>query len=704
MLIIYTFLFVMYATLFVLHFYFDLKNIYSSVKDISIIKELKFEVSDIVIGVLPTIITIVSIIFSINDDEIYGVSINSFRKMRSNDYFSFGNMIYFMIITYIFYGVSRMLDIRICIYFVDIVIIVFSIFFIAQNIKLIEKNDEYIFKTLNNIFKNNAENGILIENTNRKNIDTILQELLDFNGLKEVFSYLKTNDLILNSNILTTLFNEYYSSISSLLKFVRVDDIKKTKYIPKEIQDKINSIYDNVYEIFKEKYEIEYNIKKYSDENIFYHSIVNIIILLNDFYKSLTGFGINNLAYEKTKDLLDLIISNQNINDDIKISFINSLLFDAFINRKIQFINEFIDVLENTYDCELKSFLIIYSSFFIFFEGKSAINDNFKIKLENKISEGNIDINSPLEWISFKEIIKRQIKTISFEYICLLIKRILKFYNEDYKNTKYLRFYSPAFENWIELLLLKYEDNKFNKNFFDQIFNEFNFIEKIFFSVILNDCWFDDNNEFKNYIENHESNVLIYLDFYEIEIAKYSFDKDSKIVDYFRNIKNKFLLDIYEKSCINDDLIAAANIDFYKMIKKENFKNVDNNIACTIEEFIKLDDMFIDSFFEKSGRFILLKNELYKELITFLNDVSENNPYNFEIIDKDNVFRKLNKNEIDQVIKDNFKANNDGLYNFNKFSNNKKFYFNKEELSKLIEWYYFHIELKILYKVDCSNS
>lgn len=685
-----------------LHYTLRIVNIYSFVKDIFIIKELKFEVSDVVIGLLPTIITVVSIIFSLNDDEIYGISVNSFRKMRSNDYFSFADMIYFTIFVYFLYGISRMFDIRLCIYFIDVVVLSSSMFFIAQNIKLIEKNDTYIIKMLSDIFKNNSDQGILIENANRKNIDKLLKELLDSKGIREVFTYLETEDLDLNSNILDTLLKIYDSSISISLKFLKIEDISKMHYIPKEIEDEINCIYKNINDIFEYKYEVVYNPLDYKNGFNFYHSITDIIIMLNDFYKSISGFGIKNLAYEKTKEILKSIIKNKNMDDDVKIKVINSLLFNAFINRKNKFIDELIDVLEDTNDCALKSTLVAYSSMLIFFESKYNINDSFNKSLEHKLLEENVNINSPLELISWKEIIKENFESMSFKDICSLFYEIMKLYNLEFKNSIDMKYCSLTIENFIELLLLKYDEDKFDELYLNNIFNSFKYKEKIFFAACLNENWFDDNNEFKNYLQNHDSNILIFSDFYDFNKTTYSLNKDSKIISYFKKVKNEILLKIYHDCLIDDNLISNVNSKLKDAFDKENFNNLDKSLTFDSEKIIISKNIVFETFLGNEYRLDLLRNEIYRDLIEFLKSISKNKKYNFEICDINNVFRKLTQKEIDEIIDTEFNPSINEIYNFNKFMNNKRVYVNKEELIELIKGFYTHVELKVKYKIDNS--
>lgn len=691
-----------YIPFFVLHYILKIENIYSFAKDIFIIKELKFEVSDVVIGLLPTIITVVSIIFSLNDDEIYGISVNSFRKMRSNDYFSFADMIYFTIFVYLLYGISRMFDVKLCIYFVDVVVLVSSTFFIAQNIKLIEKNDAYIIKMLSDIFKNNSEQGILIENANRKNIDKLLEELLYSKGLREVFSYLKTDDLKLNSNILFTLLNKFKLSISISLKFIKIDEISKTHYIPKEIEDEINCIYKNINDIFEYKYKVEYNPQDFKNKQLFHHLITEMIIMLNDFYKSISGFGVKNLAYEKTKEILKSIIKSNNMDDDTKIKIINSLLFNSFINRKNKFIDELIDVLEDTNDCALKSTLIAYSSMLIFFENKNNINDGFNKSLKYKLLEENVNINSPLELISRKEIIKENFESMSFKDICSLFSKIMSLYKLEFKNSIDIKYCSLTIENFIELLLLKYDEDKFDESFLKNIVDSFKYKENIFFVTCLNENWFDDNNEFKNYLENHDSNKLIFSDFYDFNKTTYSFNKDSKIISYFKKVKNEILLKIYHDCLIEDNTISDVNSKFKDAFDKENFNNLDKSLDFVSEKNIISKNIVFESFLANEYRLDLLKTKIYRDLIEFLKSITKNKKYNFEICNINNAFRKLTQKEIEEIIATEFNSSINGIYNFNKFNNNKRVYVNKEEIIELIKGFYIHVELNVKYKVDNS--
>ena len=104
------------------------------------------DASDIVVTLLPFIVTTLSIVLSFSDKKIFGISYKSFKNIKRDSCFSFSEMIYFVIFTFIFYAIAAYFKLELTIILIDIFSIVFSFLFIYKEMPLIENNEEKLIQ------------------------------------------------------------------------------------------------------------------------------------------------------------------------------------------------------------------------------------------------------------------------------------------------------------------------------------------------------------------------------------------------------------------------------------------------------------------------------------------------------------------------------------------------------------------------------
>lgn len=646
--------------------------------------------SDIVVTLLPTVLTVISILYSIGDHKIYGIRINDFRKLRNKKYFTFSEMVYLIIFTFAIYAIAVFLKLDLCIILIDISSIYFSIKFLMENLPIIEEDMTKINNEIREIFRErlNSDNYDNVDS----NIIIILRNLI-LN--KDIDSTIKI--LILDEEI---NYNSYILELilDVMTKMLR-DDLSKIKFSNNwakdydETFDTFKSILRNLNTLFENRF---FGIKNYY-EKVFITKISLIIFLLNDFS------DVPNLKESvifNTKELVRTI-KNLSIKDDsaylkFKTSILGYLLKLSFSQNKSIFIKEYIDVVLSEYYYFIDfSYFHIYFSIFLYYCLNKSLNFNFKTEIDEYMNE-NVKVSYNKQ-ISFKGFINEKVPRISFEDSLKLIVVFSKIF-KSFNNIAFDYFlYDFIISSWIEIIFKNYNSSTFNLNKIDYIFKNIDDNDKTNISLKLNEICFNQDDDFNLIGFN-------FLKFYGLSL-NLNLTNNDPFVQYLRDFKNIQLKISYlnkEKYYSLDTIKESVQSKIINF--KNKYTNFDKSLECKKSKITKkfCFDLFdyneIDKYLDKFDD-ELTNIFTYNQVLSTNDDkINSLKSFNFNIKNEDNYIRKVNQTEANSIVSNFTYISSKNIYktNFTDFRYN--FCLTYDELINFILENYYIIEIEFNYE------
>ena len=658
----------------------------------------KLKIPDLIIVLLPSVITIISIIFSINDNKIYNISLNNFRRIRGEKYYTFSEMIYFTLYVYVLYGFARIFDEKLPIYFIDAVIIAYSFKFLFQDLPLIEKDKSKILIMFKDIFRSNTEKGLLkddIENVNKEDLITISTSILYLNGLDETFTSLKTDNSLTNSNIIKTLLDLNHKDLGKEIDRLISLNLNDNFVITKDLEEKIKKIYKNINCIFLKKYNLDLKEHEKNRNDSIYISIACLISSINNFYEKFHFMPTGNLALTETIKTLNLIMHSNSLPLHFRLKILNMLFLNALTFKNRLFFIEYFkaSTFSTTKTFSDKAFMIYISMNLVYLINKYK-NDEFSKQITKMLTEKTFidanrkDINSWKDEI--RNIFNKNL--ISFNGIINLFPYFVDLLSTEINPNDEVGLFKFITNCWLELIFYRYYKFQLDELHFRNILNNLNNLNKEILSRNLNEFWFDKDDSLKNKIE------LKYLDFYNISKTKVKY-KD-EIINCLRDFKNDFLSNLYLEEFINHD-----NLDEIKkgiVLYVDNYKNksykLKNDIKCNLNKIL-YDEYFINTEIGLKD----LNVEIANKINAFLSEnILDNQCFNFIIRVNDIEIHEMSSEEIkENLIKNKLKSKNN-LYEFtNEYLDpNLRFVVNEDKYIKIIKRTVLKAKITINYGVE----
>jgi hypothetical protein len=496
---------------------------------------------DIVIVLLPLVLTILSITLSLPRERIYGVDKTEFRKIRGPKTYNFLEMLIITIVIFSLYTLSKILDYSFIIWFLDFVAIVYSIIFIVQEIPMLMHDD----KKIQNIISRNIKND-----TKEIKAYNALQYLLLTKGIKEAFFALNAKDnddkkkyldilLDLQNNFLFEYIDNYTLVIQSL----------SNEYKHIEILQAINIAIENIRDILN--LDSELNILEiYGDEEHFYQitrSLFSLHIIMGK-------LEFNRKFQKEFSSLISSIFMKIRYGNVDKSAtrflykILNAMIISSISSNDIWFL----ELLRNssfndTFAIDGSDEYMVFISIYLYYISKleNRVPNDFKNKINTFVSDpsNNIDNNSQ----SWSIVLKHRLEYMDYKEIINLLPRILHIYE---CNNRMYNWYEPhqngvwtssgsiftkkLLINWWVGYVLS------NDNFIANLLNsrisftmpELIDNDTVVFAVELNKNWFDDSD-----VLIAKKNLPIF-DFFGInsKIDKYLNSMD--LVNTLRKYKN----------------------------------------------------------------------------------------------------------------------------------------------------------------------
>ena len=659
------------------------------------IKELSKNLPDVITALFPTILTVISIIFSINDNNIYGVSINTFRKMRGENYYTFSEMVYFTLYAYVLYAIAKVSGLVFCGYFIDFVIILYSLIFIHQDLPLIEKDKDTILKSIKDIFHSNS-NNILIgrnnENHYKVELITLLKNLLNSLDFCKTFEILEVEDKNTNSNIVYTLLSLDKEDIDSLIKRCNKNEIIRSLVLPQELEDRITTFYNNVNFILENSYNLDLSKHEENKDVAIYYVIANFIISINLFSDSIFK-GLNyGSVYRNAINTFTIILNPPNLDENFSLRLLNLIMIKALQNHDNLFIREYFKAsTELYYKNEITSKFIMHSSIYLYYQYKNfnkfGMNNNIASFINNKqlINKDRTDIKS------WKEQVEMILRTPCYFNICNYITDFIKIYNFEFNSRIQENLYEFIINCWIEMILAKYYEFVFKEKKFKELLESLDDNTKFSLSKILNINWFDENDEFKI------NNNLEYVDFYGISNHEVYKEKNDPLVESLKNFKNDYLFEYYKNRFVSDDTLNFIKNGIIKGFNKmkTSMTYIDESIECdnsfdvSTKKALILDENHSYYFIDKAIRVI---EDSIRDKIQNVKC------FNIIIDDKDFFIRKLSQEEIDSLLAEHITSNSN-VYKFNQLDLFRKVYLDENKMKEIINGFYINVDIKIKYGI-----
>lgn len=255
--------------------------------------------SDLILILLPTAITIISVSLSLTKEKIYGATLNEINEIRGGMYFSFLHSVIIMCVIFLVYSSIYVFDLRIASYVLGVATWAYSLIFLYQEISLLIKSKSTIKRILKKRFKERGATFELMSQKKEQIFYKMIQNIILTEGVKTAFDLLnkkgnegKTLDFLLESQ------NDYFEEAIEDLPLENFSVCEKN--IEANILTAVDVSYENITQLLANSSDFGCNLE--ISENI-NHYIVGTILRLHE-------ICVKTSMLEKEKKKLDKIISD----------------------------------------------------------------------------------------------------------------------------------------------------------------------------------------------------------------------------------------------------------------------------------------------------------------------------------------------------------------------------------------------------------
>ena len=459
---------------------------------------LNKNIPNIVFSLLPMIFTILVFVIAQKDDLVCGIKNYEFRKLRTGAHFSLVEMIFVSILIFTYVLFFNLFYCYASLLFTHIVAITYSVWFVLQEIPLLQGNEKYRNRLASSIVnayfdkKENQEN--LIEDDTKKSVKRIVCYFLDRYEISNVVSILFLKK---------ELFDQKYffiieCSSENFRNLIRNDSCYSEEELPNLIH-KIEDIFKKINELFSFKTEIT---KEISNEK-FAKTTLELIVALRDVSRK---YKMEKLFYSKFNELLNVSLKkeeNMLLNKKEKIdSFFLCLIEKLLLSHDLKTLKKLIDFLL------LEQFFIngnIYLLIIIMYIFHLDTIDASKLSTAKELIDANAE-GTKVDCKTYSEVFVSILNEADITNLINSINNIFDCLSKSYDSNK-------------ELLLFN-EYKKYNFEIFD-------FLIEILFMV------FNKQKPKNNNIQNDFQDVLskqVYANYY------------FKIIDEHWSVKDEVLI------------------------------------------------------------------------------------------------------------------------------------------------------------------
>jgi len=524
---------------------------------------------DIIVSLLPTVITVVSICLSLSKEKIYGVEINEFNKLRCSFVYKFLEM---MIIAILIFGscfIVKLLNLKISVIVLNAISIFYTLYFCIQEIPIMAKNDGRLMSIVRSYLKKDKN----MKAINYYDDDNVLAKVLAFimfnKGPLFIVKSFRDSRLDIVYNLLEAQ-NSYLYKVAkniSALKSYPNDEFEGI-----DILKSINKSYENVAEIFRSNDVIKYLDYCINDENY----IVSLTRPLYSLHHITHSIGLERNEKECINHLLWIIYCVRENNEIASFQFLNAMLMSSLPSgdmwflkaiRDVDFPNCFFDLDKNVYG--------YFALMYICFAVKSGMLSEITVLEINKcLNEQSQSINGRN---SLLKTALRGIEYINDQYVLEMIIKLIKIYdssretrfyiNSNSRNEEFSNIAAFSKENlfnyWLELILFNPYVYLKSDAFIDVI-NKLSDKDKETFFYLIDREWIN-NDGLK---DNEHTSFLSFLGIRPMMGINYH---NEEIIKLLKDEKNKFFSSA-EENRINQNIIDDSKLNEYKKKIGDGFK------------------------------------------------------------------------------------------------------------------------------------
>lgn len=610
--------------------------------------------SDIIIVLLPLVVTILSITVSMSREPIYGIENTDFRKLRGNKIYNFFDMMILTIFIVTLFSVVNVFNFVITVWTLSIISIVYSIIFLNQEIPILIRDDKKIKKVIRNNIHKNIKEITLEVLPNEVSMLIALQNLLLTEGVISAYKVLETNNRERNQvyiDKLLSLQNEYL--FGYIDNHTLVIESLTSKYKNIEILQAIDTAIKNINDIIGLNEQLNV-LEIYGDEEHFYHitrSLFSLHRILTElkfdkkFENEFSGIIINmfmKIKFGKTSESINRFLYK----------ILNAMVINTVSKNELWFLeilrdSSFGDTFSVYGSDEYMAFISIYLYYLVKLENR--VPEDFKKKIEDFINQPARGLNSNGE--SWAQIFKNKLNYMKSEEIYTILPKMLLIFE---CNSNSYTWFDPPFHGarwssingnhtfsrelimnwWIGYILS-------NSNLHAHALNNETMLQlpelkkknADIFAVELNRNWFEDD-------KLKIGSILPIAEFYGVKEKVERYMERSELVASLRNFKN----DQLKKQIINEiqeHQVTPDALEKHKRVLSEGLKKA-------IKEFPALDTS-IDLSNEKQKYFGILFDTRWSEAL--VKSYAEKMPESLSRL----IYDDFSENELIKQIKNEIK-------------------------------------------------
>ena len=257
--------------------------------------ELRYNViTDVIVSLVPAVITIISIPLQMQTKPIRGVLIKDFNKLRKGVYFDLLHMCIIFIGIFLFETIILLLNFRLCLLLLDFISLLYSTLFLIQEIPLLMRNEKLLDRVLNkHLLSDDKEKNQSIQDTFSK----CMYHTVGNTYIKNIYEKWKTNKDEKNKMLLYELINYEYDYLSKLRDNIIINKVKKEV---DEFDIPINKFLDICYENISSLLDLDdnFNILLIGENNEGLYYLVRLTLLLYEITIKLELYDKNHINFE----------------------------------------------------------------------------------------------------------------------------------------------------------------------------------------------------------------------------------------------------------------------------------------------------------------------------------------------------------------------------------------------------------------------
>lgn len=470
--------------------------------------------SDIVMILLPLVVTILSITLSLPREQIYGIENTDFRKLRGDKAYNFHEMLIITIVLFIIFNISSNLGFNILPWTLSTFSVIYSIVFINQEIPILIRNDKKVKSIIKKHIHKNFKIIDFDKQSNEVSMINAVQNLIFTEGIISAYKVLESNDNQQNRIYLDKILDIQNTFLFGYINnhTITIDNVKN-QYKNIDIIQAVDTSLKNLKDILSLNMELNI-LEIYGDEEHFYHITRSMFAL----HKILSILEINHKLQREFSDLVQLIFMKMKYGkvDDRSIRFYYKILNAMLVNSTSGDELWFLEILRDSSFEGLVSIYgtdeyMVFVSIYLYYlvELEPSTPQLFKDEIVNFIGKPSEGLNS--DGASWKSIFNHKLSYLDSSQTSEILPKLLQIYD---CNSNRFSWYEPKHSSgrivsiideksftkqllmdwWISYVLSNINHHAYSFNSGEDVqLPSLNEADAHAFSVLLNKKWFKDD-------------------------------------------------------------------------------------------------------------------------------------------------------------------------------------------------------------------